>query len=241
MIQDMEHGSLKLTAKAFAVFKGEKVFGTLPEQPRRAATTGPQMNYDRPLFELLRNKRKTLADEAGVPPYVIFSDRSLADMATYFPHSRTSFTDMYGVGEAKLNSYAAEFLPIIQDYCQENDLQEKQKPGVMTQVISGQRTRADEILALYNSGQTIPQICDKFDSKQSTVLSHLWKAVQAGKELRKSALRAHSQLSTEDQERVLAAFAELGPDYLRPIYDAMNETIDYDELHLLRLHFVSQK
>ncbi len=241
IIQDMEHGSLKLTAKAFAVFRGEKVFGTLPEQPRRATTTGPQVEYDRPLFELLRTKRKALADEAGVPPYVIFSDRSLADMATYFPHSRTTFTDMYGVGEAKLNSYADDFLPIIQDYCQENDLQEKHKPGLATQPIAGRRTRADEVLDLYNSGQTIPQISDTFGSKQRTVIGHLWKAVQAGKELRKGNLLSLSKLSTEDQQQVLDAFAELGTDYLRPIYEAMNATINYDELDLLRLHFASTK
>ena len=245
MIQDMEHGSLKLTAKAFQVFRGEKVFGTLPEQPRRAATTGPQVDYDRPLFELLRTKRKHLADEAGVPPYVIFSDRSLADMATYFPHSRTTFTDMYGVGEAKLNSYADEFLPIIQDYCQENNLEEKQKPGVVTQVISGRRSRSDEVLDLYNNGRSIPQIADKYGTKQKTVLSHLWKAVQAGKEIRKGSLLSLSTLSSEDQQRVLDAFAQHGPDYLRPIYDAMNETVNYDDAALphlgLRLHFVSQK
>jgi ATP-dependent DNA helicase RecQ len=181
-----------------------------------------------------------LADEAGVPPYVIFSDRSLVEMAAYFPQSRTSFTDMYGVGEAKLNSYADEFLPIIQDYCQENDLQEKQKPGVVTQVVSGRRTRADEVLDLYNSGQTISRLSDKFGSKQRTVISHLWKAVQAGKELRKSNLLALSELSDEEQQRVLNAFAELGTDYLRPVYDAMNSAVSYNELDLLRLHFVSE-
>jgi ATP-dependent DNA helicase RecQ len=240
LTQDMEHGSLKLTPKAYQVFKGEQVFGTLPEQPRRTATMGAQVDYDRPLFDLLRGKRKALADEAGVPPYIIFSDRSLAEMATYYPQSRTTFANMYGIGEAKVNSYADEFLPVIQTYCRENSLDEKRKPTAVVQSVPGRRNRTDEVLELYNSGKSVPELTAFFGSKQSTVLSHLWKSVQAGKELRKSNLRALSELSSEDQQRVLDAFAESGPDYLRPIYDAMNAAVDYEELHLLRLHFVSQ-
>jgi ATP-dependent DNA helicase RecQ len=236
----MEHGSLKLNAKAFDVFRGEKVYGTLPDQPRRVSSIGPREEYDRPLFERLRRKRKTLADEAGVPPYVIFSDRSLAEMATYFPQSRITFGDIYGVGDAKLNSYADEFLPIIQEYCQENGIEPKSRGSAVVQVVSARRTRTDEVLDLYNSGLSISEISDKFGSKERTVLNHLWKAYVAGKELQSRDLRPHSGLTAEQQEQVLAAFKELGADYLRPIYDAMNGTVHYDELGLLRLHFVSQ-
>jgi ATP-dependent DNA helicase RecQ len=241
LIQDMEHGSLKLTPKAYAVFKGEQVLGTMPDRPRPVATAGPQADYDRPLFDLLREKRKALADAAGVPPYVIFSDRSLAEMAAHFPQSRTTFANIYGVGEAKLNSYAAEFLPLIQDYCRDNGLEEKRKPVTVTHSMSSGSSRTDEVLGLYNSGKSVPEICAIYNTKQSTVLNHLWKSVQAGKELRKSTLRSLSELPAEEQQRVLDAFAELGVEYLRPVYDAMNAAVDYDELHLLRLHFVSQE
>jgi ATP-dependent DNA helicase RecQ len=230
-----------LTPKAYHVFKGEQVFGTMPDTPRRATTTGPQAEYDRPLFNLLRQKRKELADEGGVPPYVIFSDRSLAEMATYYPHSRAAFSAIYGVGEAKLNSYADIFLPIIRDYCQENGLEEKRRPHVTVQSVPGTSSRSEEVLELYNNGRTLPELCAQYNVKQSTVLNHLWKAVQSGKELRKSNLLTHSELTEEDQQRVLNAFAELGTDYLRPVYDAMNTAVDYEELHLLRLHSVSQK
>ncbi|MFZ0547017.1 MAG: DNA helicase RecQ [Candidatus Promineifilaceae bacterium] len=240
LIQDMEHGSLKLTPKAYAVFKGEQVFGTMPDKPRTAVTTGQQVEYDRPLFDLLRQKRKTLADEVGVPPYVIFSDRSLVEMAAYFPHSRKTFTNIYGVGEAKLNSYADDFLPIIQSYCLENGLEEKRKLVTVVQSVPGRKNRTEEILDLYNNGRSIPEICALYGTKQSTVLNHLWKSIQAGKQLREGNLRSLSELPADEQQRVLDAFGELGVDYLRPVYDAMNTAVSYDELHLLRLHFVSQ-
>jgi ATP-dependent DNA helicase RecQ len=148
---------------------------------------------------------------------------------------------MYGVGAAKLNRYADEFLPIIEAYCQENNLEEKPKPGAVLQTMTAGSSRTDEVLALYNSGQSIPQICEIYGNKQKTVLGHLWKAFLSGNKLRSSDLLTYSSIAPQEQERVLEAFAELGPDYLRPIYDAMNGTVEYDELALLRLHFVSQK
>ncbi|MCA9935096.1 MAG: DNA helicase RecQ, partial [Anaerolineales bacterium] len=123
MTQDMEHGSLKLTPKAYAVFKGEVVMGTVQEEERRRVEERPlPLDHDAALFAQLRAKRKELADEGSVPPYVIFSDRSLVEMAAYFPQSRANFATIYGVGQAKLEKYADGFLPIIQAHCQANQI-----------------------------------------------------------------------------------------------------------------------
>ncbi len=71
--------------------------------------------YDTGLFEQLRAKRKALADAEGVPPYTVFSDRALQEMATYFPHSTEAFETMRGVGPVKVERYADCFLPITAD------------------------------------------------------------------------------------------------------------------------------
>ena len=242
LVQDMEHGSLKLTPKAYAVFKGEPVRGTLPDKPQAAPSATAYANYDQGLFQLLRQKRKALADEAGVPPYVIFPDNTLVEMATYFPHSRASFGTLYGVGEAKLNNFADIFLPIITNYCAENRIEEVRKTSP-TRVSYSSGTpggRTLEVLNLYNNGRALPDLCQQYNVKPRTILQHLWKAVQAGEALRESNLLEHSTLSPEQQQKALAAFAQHGTDYLRPVFLALNQTVDYDELHLLRLHFVSQ-
>lgn len=243
MVQDMEYGSLKLTPKAYAVFKGEPVSGTLPDKPQVAPSATAYANYDQGLFQLLRQKRKALADEAGVPPYVIFSDRTLVEMATYFPQSRASFGTLYGVGAAKLANFADVFVPIIQNYCAENGIEEVRKTAPTSVSASSSSTpggRTVEVLNLYNNGRSLPELCQQYNVKRSTILNHLWKAVQAGETLRESNLLEHSVLSPDQQQQALAAFAEHGSDYLRPVYIALNETVDYEELHLLRLHFVSQ-
>ncbi|MCB9009717.1 MAG: DNA helicase RecQ [Ardenticatenaceae bacterium] len=242
MVQDMEYGSLKLTPKAYAVFKGEPVRGTLPDRPQAAPSATAYANYDQGLFQRLRQTRKALADEAGVPPYVIFSDRTLVEMATYFPQSRASFGTLYGVGAAKLADFADVFVPIIQNYCAENGLEEMRKtsPTAVSQSSSTPGGRTFEVLNLYNNGRTLPDLCQQYNVKRSTILSHLWKAVRAGETLRESNLLEHSDLTPAQQQQALAAFTAHGTDYLRPVYVALNETVDYEELHLLRLHFISQ-
>ena len=116
--QDMTHGSLKLTKKGYEVFRGRTVKGVLPQKAQRttrstSAAAGP---HDSELFELLRARRRELADEAGLPPYTVFHDRTLVEMATHFPHTESEFAALYGVGQVKLERYAGEFLPIIREY-----------------------------------------------------------------------------------------------------------------------------
>ncbi|MCA9897654.1 MAG: DNA helicase RecQ [Anaerolineales bacterium] len=242
MTQDMEYGSLKLTPKAYAVFKGEPIRGTLPDKPQAVPSATDLANYDQQLFQQLRQKRKALADAAGVPPYVIFSDRTLVEMAMYFPQSRASFGSLYGVGEAKLNNFADEFLPVVQAYCAENAIEEvhKSTPTTVSKSSSTPGGRTLEVLNLYNNGRSLPELCQQYNVKRSTILGHLWKAIQAGETVRESNLLEHSTLTPAQQQQALAAFTEHGTEYLRPVYLALNETVDYEELHLLRLHFISQ-
>lgn len=124
-----EYGSLKLTDGALAVlFKGEKVYGTLQEpEPVRvqAKLRIKDQPYDGKLFELLRKKRKELAEEYDVAPFVIFSDKTLIHMATVFPLTPEAMGTISGVGGVKLKRYGDTFLRIIKKYCSENGIRSK--------------------------------------------------------------------------------------------------------------------
>ena len=85
------------------------------KRPKRAAAT-PDGPYDESLFEQLRALRKTLAAEQGVPPYVIFSDKTLHEMARRFPTTASALLQITGVGETKLARYGQPFLALIQAY-----------------------------------------------------------------------------------------------------------------------------
>jgi ATP-dependent DNA helicase RecQ len=113
---------LKLTAAARPLLRGEL---TLAMAKPRAKTPAPgkparrqadEIDYDRELFDRLRAVRKALADAAGVPPFVIFSDASLAGMSAYLPTDGQAFLAIHGVGAHKLERYGGEFMAEIKRF-----------------------------------------------------------------------------------------------------------------------------
>lgn len=234
--QDMRYGSLKLTAEGQAVLRGEQVWGTLGEVSRPGSTTITP-DYDTQLFSLLRQKRKELADTNNVPPYVIFSDKSLQEMAAYFPHSRLSFGQLHGIGQKKIEQFADVFLPIIQAYCTENGLQERPKISTPTleRRLKVGKTRREEVAEGFIAGQSIDNLCQTFGVQSRTILSHLTKYVEAGNTLPTDHLRAQSSLVPSDQEHVLELFEQLGTERLRPLFDATDGQIHYNELNIWRM------
>ena len=235
LTQDMQYGSLKLTEKARAVFKGEPVWGTVAAATISAAVAAPA-GYEAALFEQLRAHRKALADAQGAPPYMVFSDVTLQEMATYLPHSKAAFALLQGVGQQKLARYADEFLPLIAAYCREHGLSERTKT-----VTDGPRrlragkARSEEVGDAFVAGQSIADLMEAHLVKRPTIISHLGKYAQEGGTLPVERLRAESTLPTVVQDQVIAAFRNEGFDYLRPIFDRFAGDVSYDELHLLRI------
>jgi ATP-dependent DNA helicase RecQ len=122
-IDEEGHGGLRLSPDSRAVLKGERTIELRRDPARsakkpaaakpsraRAALAGPE---DEALYEALRARRMELASEQGVPPYVVFHDASLIEMAVNKPRSLEAFATITGVGQAKLARYGEEFLLII--------------------------------------------------------------------------------------------------------------------------------
>ncbi len=241
LAHEMAHGTVSVTEKGWAVLRGqETVWGTQLAPPPPVATGAPA-TFELALVERLRAKRKALADKAGVPPYMIFADRSLQEMATYLPHSAESFGTMHGVGRAKVEQYAEPFLTLIRAYCQEQNLQERPKANHAAPRLALGKARHEEVGERFAAGQTLDEIAEAFLVKRQTVITNLVKYAEAGHSVDGVRLQNQSTLPPDQQAAVLAAFADLGDQYLRPTFDAMNQTVDYDELHLLRLVYRLQK
>ncbi|WP_051301924.1 DNA helicase RecQ [Sedimenticola selenatireducens] len=125
LLQDIEHYSvLRLTPAARPVLRGEKPLQlavprirektkSKPKAPKGAAEIGA---YDEVLFERLRALRKSLADEAGVPPYVVFGDNALLLMARDKPTESDEFLQISGVGQTKLERYGDTFMNAIAEH-----------------------------------------------------------------------------------------------------------------------------
>ncbi len=114
------YGGLKIAAKGAALMRGEESFRYRPASPstkkeRRTKTTDDAglSHADTSLLETLKQLRMRLAKQRQVPAYVVFSDRSLIDMAQKRPHNEYEFGEVHGVGAAKLKEFAGVFLDAI--------------------------------------------------------------------------------------------------------------------------------
>ncbi len=123
LVQDIANYSvLKLTDAARPLLRGEQTLSlampriraqTKKKRPRADVAQGP---YDELLFDQLRDLRKRLADEQGVPPYIVFGDASLIQMAREKPADEQALLNITGVGQHKLDKYGSDFLNSIALY-----------------------------------------------------------------------------------------------------------------------------
>jgi ATP-dependent DNA helicase RecQ len=110
-----EHGGLQLAGASRALLKGEmKLEIVVPPKTRKDRKREANPIGD-PLFEALRAKRRELAEEGGIPPYVIFHDATLRELAERRPHDLSNFALISGVGARKLEAYGEAFLSVIRD------------------------------------------------------------------------------------------------------------------------------
>jgi ATP-dependent DNA helicase RecQ len=86
------------------------------KEPKRRGLAAASLEYDEGLFQSLRALRKRLADEQRVPPYVIFSDATLVEMAAFHPTEPEALLRINGVGAQKLGRYGSAFLEAIREY-----------------------------------------------------------------------------------------------------------------------------
>lgn len=245
MDQDVQYGSLTLNKKTYEVFKGEmKVFGFIEEDENNYTESkkkDEQLEYDNALFEILRTERKKLADESNVPPYVIFPDKTLIDFSHYYPQTKESMLNMHGVGTEKLKKYGDDFLEIIISHCSENQINEKQKTGnkPKPQPAKSYQTQKHHIICkAYNGGQSINQLMEHYSIKQTTILDHFYKYINEGYLLKPDGIIQLSTLPTDKREAVFQTLSEIGTELLKPIHEAYDGEISYEELKILRLYYL---
>ena len=247
MIATAPHGSLKLTPKAWGVFKGEEKvkapkFHRAPIVTQEGPTTA---SCDQDLFERLRQKRKQMADEMGLPPYAILTDKTLIELARIFPSSLTSLEQIHGIGAYKKETFGQPFLDEIQVYCAENNidrdrLEIPQKKNKI-RVASDKPPRHQYFGDLFNTGISAQELADTNRIQLTTVLTHLCAYIRSGFDLKDT--REFILLSQTDPgtwEKVKQAFDEHGTLALKPIFLLLDQEVSYDRLHLLRLHYLTQ-
>ena len=120
------HSALQLTEAARPVLRGELplqlAVPRLPSlKPRHTSQKSYGGNYDRKLFAKLRKLRKAIADEENVPPYVVFNDATLIEMAEQMPLTASEMLSVNGIGQKKLERFGKPFLVMIKEHVDGDD------------------------------------------------------------------------------------------------------------------------
>ncbi|MBC7961957.1 MAG: DNA helicase RecQ [Steroidobacteraceae bacterium] len=235
------YGALGLTTAARPVLKGETqvVLG----RPRDAAETvergkkraGGRKDYDQALFDALRATRKKLADDAGVPPFVVFSDATLAEMARSRPTAARELLQVSGVGEHKLRQYGKTFLEVIAGYCQESAEKSVSRLSEKELALTISDTQK-ETLKLCREGLDLSEIADRRGLKSTTIAAHLEELHNLGADV--------DLLRFVDAEKVLQIQARLtvaGPGSLSELREGLPETVSYEDIRLVRAAWTSEQ
>lgn len=127
LTQDItQHSVLRLTEAARPVLRGETPLmlaeprrSSLKSSGRQGAQRFENVNYDRKLFAKLRQLRKAIADEENIPPYVVFNDATLVEIAEQMPLTEGELLEVNGVGYRKLERFGGPFLTLIRNYVDE--------------------------------------------------------------------------------------------------------------------------
>ncbi|MCL7410904.1 MAG: DNA helicase RecQ [Methanosarcinaceae archaeon] len=204
---------------------------------------------DSELFERLRVLRKTLANRANLPPYIIFADTSLRQMAAKRPTTAQDFLEITGVAEHKLEKYGGTFLAEIADFCdndekptQSND-QTKPKsekpvkrPPKISEILKNRAVNPDvlsssviETLELYKQHMSVEEIAHIRNLTQSTIAEHMEILVQSKR------IDSIDHMVDPDKKCIIEnAINDVGDKFLSRIKAKLGDDYSYGEIKLVR-------
>ncbi len=238
-----EYPLLQLTDTSWQVLRGEdKVEFTVAaagkEQPGGPAPTRQNAEIAHPaLFNELKQLRRQLADKENVPPYIVFSDATLAELVAYLPITKSDISRISGFGDVKLAKYGDAFLDAVQTYCLRNSLSTqihlksaKQQRTKKTRPDAGGSQR--QSLQLFLEGNAIEEIAARRSLAVSTVESHLGEFIRKGELDIRDVIPDESRLA-----RILKAVEDTGGYSLGSVKEKLGEEIGYGEIKAVQNYY----
>ncbi|MBA2368657.1 MAG: DNA helicase RecQ [Candidatus Protochlamydia sp.] len=231
-----EYPILKWTERSGSVIKEQtkvffkkKIFIDKKTKPSQKAREQQIFYYHEPLYQALKELRTKLATAEKVPPFVVFSDRSIQEMATVFPLSEQDFIKVNGLGPIKWIKYGPQCLATVSQFASEKPAIRSAAASLRTEATHLKRSQSRELtVSLFQLGESIEIIMKKRELARSTVYSHLIEAIQQGVDINIAEL-----VTLEAQQSIRRVIAKVGVEKLAPIKELVPEGITYDEIRLV--------
>ena len=228
--EEGQYPILKLTEKSKSVLTGEEKV-MFVKTVTRTEVAPKEQPKEIELLSLLKLLRNQLAESARVPAYLIFSDTTLLELATYLPQNFSELKRISGFGEIKLQRYGKTFLDEVLNYCKKNNL----KSRIVNKTPKRQRKSTSfrtsekidtkmESLKLFKSGKSIPQIAEARNLTTSTIENHLAFYIESGE------IKINELVPPEKQKEIEKALELHGDLLLGVLKNELGENFSYGEI-----------
>lgn len=192
---------------------------------------------DEALFNILKDVRKSLAKELKLPPYVIFQDPSLEDMATRYPVTIEELTNITGVGQGKAEKYGEEFIEVIAQYVEDNDI-DRPMDLVVKSVVNKSGLKVFVIQSI-DRKIALDDIADAKGIELGDVITEIEHIVHSGTKVNLD-YYINEEIDEADQEEVFDYFMEAESDSIDDALYEFDNAFSEDEMRLLRIKFMSE-
>ncbi len=201
-----------------------------------AANKGGEV-VDENLFKLLKAELKKVAHDLDLPPFVIFQEPSLEDMALKYPVTMEELSNVHGVGEGKAKKYGKSFLKLIQNYVEENDI-------IRPEDFVVKSTGSNSSLKLYiiqnvDRKLSLPDIANAKGLEMREFIKEMEAIVYSGTKLNIN-YWIDEVLDEDQQEEIHEYFLEAKTDKIEEALDEFDGDYDEEELRLYRIKFISE-
>lgn len=228
---------LKLTTKSIAILKGVDRFTRMQVKEKAMEHVKLAENYEVALFDELRACRRILAEEENVPAYIVLSDASLIELATYLPHSKDDFRKIAGFGQTKIEKYGQQFWEVVTRYCKSQGLTSRMHlKGVST----SKRPRTErperetdtkqQSFNLFNQGHSIDKIALLRNLSPGTIEGHLAFYVQQGK------IAIEQLMDVTHVPTIQKAIENSSGSALTPIKEILGDEYSFGEIKMVMAH-----
>lgn len=201
------------------------------------ASYGAVSALDPTLLSMLKSLRKSVAEKNNLPPYVIFQDMSLDQMATSYPVTEKELGNIRGVGVGKAKRYGKPFYELISKYCEENEIERPDELIVKTVVKDSMKK--PKIINLIDRKRSLDDIASTVGLDFEELLDEIDTIVYSGTRLNIDYC-IYEELDEEDVEDIYEYFRESDTDSMEDAMDELGDTYTEDQVRLVRIKFISE-
>ncbi len=225
--------TLRLGDEALAVLKGGRDV-RLVESKAELAAEEAVVPFDDGVFQMLRGVRRTIAQERNLPPYLVFGDTVLQDMARSRPTVPEAIRAIPGVGDHKAGEFGPAFMDAIGRYCAANSL-ETNCPLQRTRVERPRSSRPgaskQESFRRFDKGESVETVAAAHGFAVSTIYGHLADYIRD-----KKPREVWNWIDRKTYELILETATKLGAESSRSIFDYLEAKVTWDEIRITMVH-----